>query len=563
MSYSKKWCSLLLAGAVTLSSISIAQPNAHAAEVKKPKNVIMMVMDGTSNNAVTLARWYKGEKLAMDEILTGAVRTYSAESAITDSAPAATALATGNKSNDKLVGVLPEVVNSPGLQPIDAKDAFRPVANVLEGAKQQGKATGIIATSEIQHATPAGFSAHATHRSHYDHIAEQQVYQNIDVVLGGGSDSLVPAPTNGNADASSSGFKLGSVKNARKDGENLISILKNKNYDFVQTREELLSSQSSKIWGSFAPGALAYDFDRAKTNPTEPTLAEMTEKAIQTLEKDQDGFFLFVEGSKVDWAAHANDTIGIISDILSFDDAVKKAVDFAKEDGNTLVIAMTDHGNSGITMGNLNTSSTYSSIPVSAYIDPLKKATMTIEGALGQLKEDHSNLVEVAALYGLDHLTEAELATLQASKNVGNDMVKMLANRANIGYTTGGHTGDDVFLYSYGPSKVTGLVENTDLAHAAAQFMGFDLKRLTENLYIPATKAFSDKGFTTTIDTTNKENPQFVAQKGDTTIKIPVNKNIVYFEQNSKSTTFKTFDTITVYNGTEFYVSKQLLDAIK
>ena len=98
----------------------------------------------------------------------------------------------------------------------------------------------------------------------------------------------------------------------------------------------------------------------------------MTNKAINTLKKDEDGFFLFVEGSKVDWAAHANDTIGIISDILSFDDAVKEAVDFAKEDGNTLVIAVTDHGNSGITMGNANTTSTYSSIPVSAYIDPLK-----------------------------------------------------------------------------------------------------------------------------------------------------------------------------------------------
>lgn len=87
----------------------------------------------------------------------------------------------------------------------------------------------------------------------------------------------------------------------------------------------------------------------------------------------------------------------MISDILSFDDAVKEAVDFAKEDGNTLVIAVTDHGNSGITMGNANTSGTYSSIPVSAYIDPLKKAKMTVEGALSQLKEDRSNLVEVAA----------------------------------------------------------------------------------------------------------------------------------------------------------------------
>lgn len=548
MKYSKKWTSLFLASALTLSTVSIATPQVQAEEVKKPTNVIMLVMDGSSNNAITLSRWYKGESLAMDEILTGAMRTYSAESAITDSAPAATALATGHKSNDKFIGVLPSVVNSPGLEQVAKEDAFRPVANVLEGAKQQGKATGLISTSEIQHATPAGFSAHVNNRSQYGDIAEQQVYQNIDVVLGGGLESLSP----------------GTTKNARKDGEDLLNVLKEKNYALVKTRDELLNSQASKIWGSFAPSALAYDFDRAKTRASEPTLAEMTEKAINTLKKDEDGFFLFVEGSKVDWAAHANDTIGIISDILSFDDAVKEAIDFAKEDGNTLVVAVTDHGNSGITMGNINTTNTYSSIPVSAYIDPLKKATMTIEGALGQLKEDQSNLVEVAALYGLDNLTEEELTILRSAKDLGSEMVKMLANRANIGYTTGGHTGEDVFLYSFGPSKITGLVENTDLAHAMAKFMGFELNKLTAELYIPATKAFTEKGFTTKVDVTDKENPIFIAQKADVSITIPVNKNTMVYKDASMNTSKAyTFDTINVYNGTEFYVSKKVLDTIQ
>ncbi len=548
MTYSKKWSSLFLASVITLLSISIHQPHAQATKVNKPTNVIMFVMDGSSNNAVTLSRWYKGESLAMDEILTGAVRTYSAESAITDSAPAATALATGHKSNAKLVGVLPSVVNTPGLAQIAKEDAFRPVANILEGAKQQGKATGLIATSEIQHATPAGFSAHVTDRRQFDDIAEQQVYQNIDVVLGGGFESLVP----------------GTSKNARQDGENLVDVLKEKNYDIVKTRNELFKSTSSKIWGSFAPSALAYDFDRASTKSSEPTLSEMTSKAINTLKKDENGFFLFVEGSKVDWAAHTNDTVGIISEILSFDSAVKEAIDFSKIDGNTMVIAVTDHGNSGISMGNVNTTSTYFSIPVSAYINPLKKAKMTIEGALSQLKKDQSNIVEVAALYGLDDLSKTELATLKSAEDLGKEMVKMLANRANIGYTTGGHTGEDVFLYSYGPSKITGLVENTDVAHSMAQFMGFDLNKLTEDLYIPATKAFTEKGFTTRIDLTDEENPKFIAQKNDITLTIPVNKNILIYEQASTNTTkIYTFDTINVYNGTEFYVSKKVLNTVK
>ncbi|MFJ7738240.1 alkaline phosphatase [Lysinibacillus sp. NPDC097287] len=549
MKFLKKWCSLALASTMVLSSLNIAQPEVHAA--KKPTNVIMLVMDGSSNNAITLSRWYKGESLALDDILTGAVRTYSAESAITDSAPAATALATGHKSNAKYIGILPSIINSPGLEQITKEDAFKPVANVLEGAKQKGKATGIISTSEIQHATPASFSAHVKNRKQYDDIAEQQVYQNIDVVLGGGLESLAPGPT----------------KKARKDGENLLSVLKDKRYTFVQTREELLQSQSDKLWGSFALGALAFDFDRKATAINQPTLAEMTGKAIETLKKDKDGFFLFVEGSKVDWAAHNNDTIGMISEILSFDDAVKVAIDFAKEDGNTMIIAVTDHGNSGITMGNANTTHTYSSIPVSAYIDPLKKATMTIEGALSQLKTDRSNLVEVAALYGLDNLTRDEFATLNSARNLGSKMVEMLANRANISFTTGGHTGEDVFLYSYGPSKLTGLVENTDIALAMARFMGFDLGKLTNHLYVPATKSLTAKGFTTNIDVSDATNPKYIAKKGTLTVTIPVNKNIAIFEQVSTngevSTKTQTFNTINIYNGTDFYVSEKLLKTIQ
>ncbi|TKI78628.1 alkaline phosphatase, partial [Bacillus cereus] len=92
-------------------------------------------------------------------------------------------LATGNKSNSGYVGVLPSIVSSPSLEPIKEEDKLRPVANVLEGAKRTGRATGIVATSEIQHATPAGFSAHHVNRKHFDVIAKQQVYQNIDVVL--------------------------------------------------------------------------------------------------------------------------------------------------------------------------------------------------------------------------------------------------------------------------------------------------------------------------------------------------------------------------------------------
>lgn len=545
----KKAVGLSLAAIVAFTSLGYTT-NSQLTEAKnkekEPTNVIMMVMDGTSAGATTLSRWYKDGNLAMDEIVVGGMRTHSAESAITDSAPAATALATGFKSNDKIIGLLPEVVNSPDLPPVSPEDVYKPVANVLEGAQILGKSTGIVSTSEIQHATPAGFSAHAVHRSNFGDIAEQQVYQGIDVVLGGGKEALLP----------------GTTKNARKDGENLLDVINQNGYDFVENRDQLLQSKSRKIWGSFATTALAYDFDRHTNRESEPSLAEMTKKAIDTLSKNNKGFFLFVEGSKVDWAAHANDTIGIISDTLAFDDAVKEALDFAKIDGNTMVIAVSDHGNSGITMGNLNTSSSYPDIPVSAYIDPLKKAKLTLEGALQQLKSDRSNMKEVAEFYGLDNLTDAEIDGLKASKSLQEDMTKMLANRANIGFTTGGHTGEDVFLYAYGPSKPTGLVDNTDIATSMASFMGINLEKTTDKLFVNAKKSFEQKGYKTRLDITDENNPVFIAEKQKIKIELPVNKNIAHVTQNKK-TFVKTLDGVSVYNGKDFYVSKNALNLSK
>ncbi|MGG4467862.1 alkaline phosphatase [Paenibacillus alvei] len=541
MKINKKVMGITLASSLALGTLAYTSANEKVEakkEAEQAKNVIVLVKDGVSSTTTTLSRWYKGEPLAMDEILSGGVRTYSAESAVTDSAPAGTAMATGNKSNDKFVGVLPEKVASPGVDSSLADNPYKPVANVLEGAKLEGKSTGIISTSEIQHATPAAFSSHATHRTDYDSIAEQQVYQNMDVVLGGGKTSL-------------------EAKN-RKDGENLVDVIEDNGYDIVETRDELLNSKSKKLWGTFAPAALAYDMDRPQTNPEEPTLAEMTKKGISTLSKDKDGFFLFVEGSKPDWAAHANDPIGMISDTLAFDEAVKEAVAFAKRDKNTLVIAVSDHGNSGISIGNQNTNSTYPSTPVSSYIDPLKKAEMTLEGALKQLNKDKSNVLEVAALYGIDNPTAEETKALNSSADLSKTLVQLLANRANLGFTTGGHTGEDLFMYSYGPGKPTGLIENTDVAKSAAKALGFNLGELDKEVFVEAEAAFKKIGAKVSIDSSDKNNPVLIVTKGKTTAEIPVNKNIVTIKGKDKA-----LKTVTVQTNGKFYVSKEAVNIVK
>ncbi|MCM3602522.1 alkaline phosphatase [Robertmurraya korlensis] len=528
---SKKLLITTLACIFSLGSVGCTEMKAQQLHTESPRNVIMMVMDGTSSGAVTLARWYKGRDLALDQILTGGVRTYSAESAITDSAAAATALATGNKTDEHYIGLLPSKITTPGKQDENPKHALMPVANVLEGAKQVGKATGIVATSEIQHATPAGFSTHVMSRKQEEDIAEQQVYQGIDIVLGGGNVHL----TN------------------RKDQEDLQKVIKEKGYQMVNTRSELQKANGSKIWGSFAEKSLAYDIDRPATQPSEPTLAEMTNKAIQTLSKDEDGFFLFVEGSKIDWAAHKNDIVGMISDVLAFDEAVKEAVTFAERDGNTMVIAVTDHGNSGISIGNQQTSRSYAHTPVENFIQPLKKAKRTVEGALQDLKQDRSNIKQVAKQYGLDDLSNNEVRMLINSDHVGAVLAAMLAKEANLGFTTWGHTGEDVFLYAYGPSHPSGYLENTALPEKMAEFMGVNLEKLSQSLFINAKETFEKQGFVTKIDQSKKYNPVFVATKKGASIEIPANKNIITVNGKSHS-----LDGVSIFNGRDFFVSEQV-----
>ena len=122
----------------------------------------------------------------------------------------------------------------------------------------------------------------------------------------------------------------------------------------------LESVKAGKVFGVFAMGALAAEIDRPQARPQEPTLAEMTRKAIELLSADPDGFFLMVEGSQIDWACHANDPAHLLSDLVMFDHAVQVALEFAKRDGQTLVLALSDHNTGGMSIGNRGTNKSYS-----------------------------------------------------------------------------------------------------------------------------------------------------------------------------------------------------------
>ncbi|WP_348619911.1 alkaline phosphatase [Paenibacillus polymyxa] len=525
--------------AALVATMMLAVSGGTAMAVEKDtsiKNVIILIPDGMANDATALARWYKGSSLTLDSMASGMVRTHSADAPIADSAPAGTAFATGYKSHTGYVGVLPDEATMPGQQPIAAGDAKKPVASILEASKLAGKSTGVIATSEIMHATPADFTAHYPDRKNYDALSMQQAYNGVDVVLGGGGKFLEAA--------------------GRKDGQDLVAQIKDQGYDFVTTPEGLKKSTSSKLWGSFSPEALAYNLDRDASK--EPSLAEMTSKAIDVLSKNDKGFFLMVEGSKVDWAAHANDPTGIISDVLSFDDAVKVAVDYAKQNQNTVVVAVTDHGNGGLTIGSSDTTSNYDKTPLASFIDPLKKAKLTGEGLEAKLNADRSNIKEVLSTYfGITDLTDEEVKTIKDAKegSMNYAVGPIISKRANIGWTTGGHTGGDVVLYTYAPNgdRPTGVIDNTDVNKYMTRVLGLDLDTVSKQLFVPAKAAFEAKGAKFTADT-----KVITVTKGSNKLELPVYKNIA--TQNGKNT---KLNGVVVFNGVDYFVPQQAIDLIQ
>ena len=530
-------------------SITASELGAH----RTLKNVIVMIPDGMSLAGTTLARLYKGEPLALDPLASGLMITWSGDGTIADSAPAGSAIATGWKSQSGNIASTGQTYDWPNVHLPPVGEELRPVATLLEGARISGRATGIISTSEFMHATPADFSAHDPSRKSYDNLTEQIVYNNLDVILGGGAKYLKPE--------------------FRADKEDMEDILKARGYTLVKNTLELEQFTGHKLVGVFGKTdqhtALSYDFDRDPAR--EPSLAQMTTKALEVLAKQPRGFFLMVEGSKVDWAAHANDPIGMVSDILAFDQAVKVAVDFAKHNGDTLVIAVSDHGNSGISIGDRSTSNTYDKTHWTQFIDPLKKARVTGEGfeALlsAHVKQTGANITETELRslaqqwLGIDELTTDEVDRLLNAKAGSMNYVvgPMIAQRAKIGFTTNGHTGEDVVLYSYDPRGrlIGGLIDNTQVAEFMANTMRVNLNNVTRYLFQDAVAAFTAKGATVIDDHSDIENPVLIVTKGKQTLRIPRNKSIAWLDGHQVFS-----DGVTVYNGSRWFVSQTLIDKI-
>jgi alkaline phosphatase len=295
------------------------------------RNVIVFVGDGMGPSTVTAARWYKIQNglggLNMDTLSsTAVVRTESADSIVTDSAAAATALFSGHKTNSSMLNVY-------------GNDSY---TTILEHAKEQGKSTGIITTSMLTDATPAGCYARAESRSDEQGIGKQLYDAGIDVIMGGGSRALLSC--------NSTDPECGKA-GTRTDGD-LIKAFQDRGYRYVYDEkgfESLASNGTPRLLAVFDYDVMRYEVDRAGDMAGEPSLAEMTAAAIRSLSQDPDGYFLMVEGGNIDHASHDTRAYKTVTDTVAFDDAVGTAMEMVNLN-DTLVIVVADHSHT-LTIG--------------------------------------------------------------------------------------------------------------------------------------------------------------------------------------------------------------------
>jgi alkaline phosphatase len=305
--------------------------------------------------------------------------------------------------------------------------------------------------------------------------------------------------------------------------------------------------------------------------PSEPSLAEMTGKAVKLLSKDKDGFFLMVEGSQVDWANHANDPIYAATDFLAFDKAVKVAVDFAKKDGHTIVLVFPDHNTGGMSIGSFYDAD-YAATSVEDVVTPLKGMKISSTGLATIIGKDVSsgNLkTQLKTWWGID-ATDKDVDEILKLYNDGKGLSLSYAicevisrNHTVIGWTTHGHDGMDVPLWAYGPERLTGHVDNTEIATYIAKKMGFNLNKVNTRLFVEVGDVFSkDNGDGKLdkneymLDMTDSSNP--VLRIGD--CQLPIDKNILI--KNGKTIELEGIVTYSQKTGS-IYIPAQVIPMVK
>ncbi|KAL2919762.1 vacuolar alkaline phosphatase [Polyrhizophydium stewartii] len=478
---------LLLSGAAAAAlgilAVIAAVGSAHfgRAGPRPVRNVVLMVSDGFGPASQTLARNYNqfvnklpaGAQLPLDTILVGSSRTRSSSSFVTDSAAGATAFACAIKTYNGAIGVDPDSV---------------PCGTVLEAAKARGMFTGLVVTSRITHATPASFSAHVSSRGDEDEIAIQQIGnyslgRRVDLMFGGGlchflpnttSSSCRPDQTNVLAQAAEIGWKIGT------DRAFFDSIVPDK--------------AQLPIMNLFNLDHMSYNIDRDPT--VEPSLAEMSAKALATLEAvshaQGTGFFLMIEGSRIDMAAHTNDPAPHIHEILQYNEAVAAVKAFVDKHPDTVMISVSDHETGGLSVG-LQRGPAY---PIYAWFpEALTGVHHSAEFIVRKLKAftgpniaDFISTTVFGEWLGGVAPTDADIKflsnTTQAQDQMENYIGKITSDLAGLGWSTHGHSAVDVNLYVHGAKahELFGNHENTEIGDFIVRNLHLDLRKITDEL---------------------------------------------------------------------------------
>lgn len=529
-------------------------------KVKPVKNVILMIPDGTSLQTISLARWCQWYQnpdkphLNIDPYICGTVRSFCSNGPIGDSAPTTSCYMTGYPSIAGFVSTHPYSTGDDDIYPMDPDKAFQPLATVLEASRiLKNKATGLVFVCEFPHATPADCASHSYNRGRYNHIAPQMIHNNVDIVLGGGTAYL------------------------NEDGEN---YLKNNGYGvFKDDINSFRSYSGDKMWALFGKGEMEYDLDR---NPDEqPSLAEMTEKAIEKLSKNENGFFLMVEGSLVDHAAHGNDPVGIVSDFLAFDKACGVALDFAKKNGETAIVIVADHGTGGPSItGGSGDSKNRLFKTVSGF---KRTAAGLAEIVNSRPAED---LPAIFKEYGNIKLTEKEIDAFynckgydkspipkderkdKSEENVlyNNSLTGLISgiitNRTSIEFSTHGHTGEELLLSAYHPQGTLpmGMLDNIEVNHYLCSLLGLsgELDKLTDTYFAKHYDVFDGMNYEI-IPAEKDENPKLLVN-GKKKLEINPFTNIA--KVNGKEV---QLNSVVVYvdRTNTFYLPQSLIEYVK
>jgi len=273
-----------------------------------PRNIVLMIGDGMGPTQVSAAIIANGNRLNIERCTyAGYSKTSSADNLITDSAAGGTALATGKKTNNSVLG-------------LDAQGER--AVSILEIAEQNGKMTGLLVTSSITHATPASFYAHQPSRKLDENIAMDLLSSDVDLFMGGGKRFFAE----------------------RSDSLNLIDSLKARNYHIARDVTDIPES-ASKVGLFIAKGQ-----PKSVLEGRGDFLPQATEAALNFLKNSETGFFLMIEGSQIDWGGHSNNFEQVLAEMKDFDDAIGKVLDFAEKDGSTLVVITADHETGGLTI---------------------------------------------------------------------------------------------------------------------------------------------------------------------------------------------------------------------